>query len=169
MTCRSFEKSLPLLAGGDLRGRKAEKARSHLASCPACRREAADFEAALAAARALARADASPVWTEAEWRNALRSVIAGSAAQSRKASGPGRRLRPVLAYGLGVAALAGIAVSVLRKPPIRPAASFVGTVDLMLRQPAGPHLTSVRFLAKSGRIEVVWFFNRDFPTDFFGK
>jgi len=169
MTCRSFEKSLPLLAGGDLRGPKAEKARSHLASCPACRREAADFEATLTAARALAQADASPVWTEAEWRGVLRSVIAGSAAQPRNAPGLGRRLRPVLAYGLGVAALAGIAVSVLRKPPVRPAASFVGAVGPIIRQPAGPHLTSVRFLTKSGRLEVVWFFNRDFPTDFFGK
>jgi hypothetical protein len=171
MTCRSFRKSLPLHAGGDLRGRRAERARAHLAACAACRRDAAEFEAAIKTARSWARADDSPAWTEAEWRTAVRSASTAAALPIGKSPLRGRRFRPVLAYGLLAVAVVG--ASFLLKPRVRPSIPLAGISQLapgpLLQRPAGPHLTSVRFTAKNGRLELVWFFNRDLPTDFYGK
>jgi hypothetical protein len=170
MTCRSFRKSLPLFAGGDLSGRKAERMRAHLAACAVCRRDAAEFEAALETARSWARTDGVPAWTEAEWRTAVRSATAARPLV-RKSPRYVRRFRPVLAYSLLAVAVVG--ASVLLKPRVRPPIPLAGISQPvpgpLLRQPAGPHLTSVRFAAKGGRLEVVWFFNRNFPTDFYGK
>lgn len=171
MTCRSFQKSLPLYAGGDLVGRKAGQARAHLAACSSCRREAAEFERELEAIRSWARTDDAPAWTEAEWRAAVRSAAADSPSAFAKSPRPVRRLRPVLATSF--LALAVVGASVLLKPRVRPlistAAIFQPAPGPVLQRPAGPHLTSVRLAAKSGRLEVVWFFNRDFPADFYGK
>ncbi len=171
MMCRSFRKSLPLHAGGDLGGRKAERARAHLAACAACRREAAEFERALEAIRSWARTDDAPAWTEAEWRAAVRSASTASAPPIAKSPRPGRLFRPVLATGLLAVAVVG--ASFLLKPRVRPSISVAGISQTapgpLLQKPAGPHLTSVRFAAKNGRLEVVWFFNRDLPTDFYGK
>jgi hypothetical protein len=171
MTCRAFRKALPLHAGGDLAERKAERARAHLATCAVCRRDAAEFEKAIETARAWARTDNAPAWTEAEWRTAVRAASTDAPSILAKSPRPGRRFRPVLAYGL--LAVAVIGASFLLKPRVRPPVSVAGMSQTepgpLLRKPAGPHLTSVRFAAKNGRLEVVWFFNRDFPTDFYGK
>ncbi len=171
MTCRSFRKSLPLFAGGDLGGRKADRTRAHLAACATCRRDAAEFEAALETAQSWARTDGAPAWTEAEWRTAVRSATAAAPPPARKSPGDVRRFRPVLAYGLLIVAVVG--ASILLKPRVRPPIPLAGISQSapgpLLRQPTGPHLTSVRFAAKGGRLEVVWFFNRNFPTDFYGK
>jgi hypothetical protein len=171
MTCRSFRKSLPLYAGGDLGGRKAERTRAHLALCPACRRDAAEFEKALATARSWARTDATPAWTEVEWRAAVRSASTASASPLARPPRTVRPFRPVLAYSL--LAVAVIAASFILKPRVRPSIPVAGISQpapaLLFLRPSGPHLTSIRFAAKSGRLEVVWFFNRDFPADFYGK
>jgi anti-sigma factor RsiW len=171
MTCRSFRRSSPLHAGSDLGGRKAERARAHLAACPACRRDAAEFEKALAAIRTWARTDDAPAWTEAEWRTAVRSASTDPSSTFTKSPRPGRLLRPVLAYGFLAVAVVG--ASFLLKPRVQPPVPMAGITQTaagpLLQKPTGPHLTSIRFAAKSGRLEVVWFFNRDFPTDFYGK
>lgn len=174
MTCRAVRRALPLLSGDDLAVRKAARVRAHLAACADCRREAEEYAAAREAVRKLAREEARPAWTEGEWRATLQRAAAAAPRDRRRMP----RLRPVLAYGLAIAVAAGGAVAVLRKGPRRPpaavlakaspspAAGFIGPV---LRRPAGPHLTTITFDAKAGTIKVVWFFNRDVRTDFFGK
>lgn len=171
MTCRSFRKSLPLYAGGDLGGRRAERVRAHLAACGSCRRDAAEFTRTLEAVWSWARTDDTPAWTETEWRAAVRSAVTASSPPFATSPGPGLLLRPVLATSLLVIAVIG--ASFFLRPRVRPPVPVAGVSQAapgpLLQKPAGPHLTSVRFAAKNGRIEVVWFFNRDLPTDFYGK
>jgi hypothetical protein len=187
MTCRAVRKSLPLLAGDDLGPRKAAKVRAHLAVCATCRLEAATYAAARKAVRTLAREDQPPAWTEVEWSSAVR--IATGASPSRRKRAPALRLRPVLATGLAFAIAGAGTLAVLHKKPlpapaavlaenIRPpsAASALPALPKsteppgpVLRRPAGPHLTAITFDQKDGALKVVWFFNRDFKTDFYGK
>jgi anti-sigma factor RsiW len=178
MTCRAVRRSLPLLAGDDLGSGKTAKVRAHIAACDACRLEAATYAAARAVVRTFAREDRPPAWTEPEWRAAVRAA-AGAVPAERKRT-PVPRLRPVPAYVLAIALAAAGVVAVLHKTPHRApgaalagisssAAELAGPIGPELRRPAGPHLTTIRFNLKDGSIKVVWFFNRDFKTDFYGK
>ena len=76
MTCRKVRKVLPLMAGGDLAGRKAVKVEAHLAVCASCRRELEEYWGALGRVRAAARAEGAGEWSEAEWL-ALMARVAG--------------------------------------------------------------------------------------------
>jgi hypothetical protein len=128
-------------------------------------------------------APAAPVAPASDAPVAPASVRAGARAGGKRI--PALRLRPVLAYGLAIAIAAAGAVAVLKKPVLKPAAVFAeifspppattgssATTRLpgpMIRKPAGPHLTSVTFDMKDGVLKVLWFFNRDFKLDFYGK
>jgi len=172
MTCRAVRRALPLLAGGDLDPRKSARVRSHLESCAPCRREAVAYAGVRSAARALARAEAPPAWSEAAWRAAVRSASA-SAPPPRRRLAPA--FRPVLATGLAAAiALGGAAVALKTlRPRPRPDAPLAAIFDAapgpVLRAPAGPHLTTIAFDPKDGRIRLVWRFNRDPVPDLYGK
>jgi len=47
MTCRSVRQALPLLAGGDLDGRRLARVRAHVQACPSCQRRLHELEASL--------------------------------------------------------------------------------------------------------------------------
>lgn len=172
MTCRAARKALPLLAGDDLGPRKAAKVRAHVATCPSCRREADAYAGLRSAARALARADAPPAWSEAEWRAAVRGAVASAPAPRRRIA---PFLKPSLAYGLAVALTLGGAAVTLQslRPHRRPEAALAAVLappsGPVLREPAGPHLTRVTVDPKDGRVRLVWRFGRDLPPDFYGK
>lgn len=48
MTCQTVRSLLPLVAGGDLSGRRLERVRTHLADCPPCREHLRWLQAGLA-------------------------------------------------------------------------------------------------------------------------
>lgn len=151
MTCRKVRKVLPLMAGGDLAGRKAVKVEAHLAVCASCRRELEEYWGALGRVRAAARAEGAGEWSEAEWL-ALMARVAGGR-PGRKSPAPG--LRPRWALASGLAAVAVLAFLVVRitntgfKPEGAPPA-------------AGPDVVSVTMVSQETGLKVVWFFNKNF-------
>jgi anti-sigma factor RsiW len=120
--CRALEVLLSLRAAGALDPAETARVEAHLASCPACRAEAA------AAAEALSLARLPP--PSAAERGAVRDLPARTLAALRRADrrrGIARRALAALA-GAGVAAALAVAViapAVLRKAPVVPAPAAV--------------------------------------------
>ena len=100
MTCRKVRKLIPLIAGDDLRPRLARAVRAHLDACPGCRAELEGFRAALAEAKAAARAESVPEWGGGEW-NALMARVAAEAKGTGKIAGRRRHACPEAELGRG--------------------------------------------------------------------
>lgn len=110
MRCRRARRMLPLLAGGEIRGRRAEILDLHVRRCRRCREELARYEASRRSLFRLkgARSGAAPdLWPE------IRRRIEGSPEPSR------RRVRPwgVAAAALAAALVIGVAFVDFRAPP----------------------------------------------------
>jgi hypothetical protein len=106
MKCRTAEKYLPLLAGGDLGPRRARRIMAHLASCPRCRAELTGLATTLAEVRDIAVKGAPPDWSEAEWQGVMARVA--EQGRPKPAHAAGLRLSPAwaaVAAGVILAAL----------------------------------------------------------------
>jgi len=172
MNCKKAERWIPLAAGNDLSDKKAAAVRHHLEGCPDCRKDAAELERALRAAKTLAGAERAGDWSDAEWRSFLRSVTAGGIQKKRIwAVLP---LKPVLAGGLGLVFLAFGSFLLLKKPPaplITRAAAERPPIELTV--PKGsigrPDITSKTIVSKETGLKIIWFYNKNFQGDGFGK
>ncbi len=175
MSCRRFRKSIPLFVGGELPAAKAEKVERHLAACPACRAEAEEIERARAAVREMAGAGTAGDFTPAEWRTMIREIT--------REPGGGRtrevafRLRPVLAAAAGALVIAGLffVQKELRRPasPETGAFAVVGQETLPEIPPPAPtknpDVTSVTIVAPESGVRILWFYNKKFEWQGFGK
>ena len=175
MNCRALKKSIPLFAGGELPPAKTEKIRRHLADCPDCRAEAEEIERARAVVREMAGAGAAGDWSPAEWRGMIREII--KTPGERRARTAGMKLRPAFAASLGVLAVAGLFL--LQKELRRPAAPETGSFAVVtenaqpvLPPPAptkNPDVTSVKIRAPETGANIIWFYNKKFEWQGFGK
>ncbi len=151
MTCRKVRRALPLLAGGDLGGRKADKIVAHVEGCANCRAELEEYRSALGRVKAAARAEGAADWSEAEWQALMARVTEARPGKVRAPFGA----RPKWALASGFAALLILAVLVIRitntgfKPEGAPPA-------------AGPDVVSVTMVSQETGLRVVWFFNKNF-------
>ena len=151
MTCRKVRKALPLLAGGDLGGRKADKIVAHVEGCALCREELEEYRSALGRVRAAARAEGAGDWSETEWK-ALMMRIAGDG-PGRKSPAPGLRPRWALASGMAAVAVLAILVVRITNPGLKPEGAPPA---------AGPDVVSVTMVSQETGLKVVWFFNKNF-------
>jgi len=151
MTCRKVQRALPLLAGGDLGGRKADKIVAHVERCALCHKELEEYRSALGRIRAAARAEGAGDWSEAEWKTFMARVTEAQPEKRRTPFG----VRPRWALASGFAALLVLAVLAIRiantgfKPEGAPPAS-------------GPDVVSVTMVSQETGLKVVWFFNKNF-------
>jgi anti-sigma factor RsiW len=172
MNCKNAKKMIPLAAGNDLSAKKAAAVRDHLEGCPDCRKEAAELEHALRAAKTLAGAERAGDWSEAEWRSLLRSVTAGGIQKKRVWAG--LPLKPVLAGGLGLVFLAFGSFLLLKKSPA-PVVTRAAFESPSIEQAAPkridgqPDVTSRTIVSKETGLKIIWFYNKNFQGDGFGK
>ncbi len=103
MTCRQARKAIPLLARGDIGGRRAEKVLAHIASCGSCRGEFEAYRSSIERARSAGSVGEIKGWSEAEWHALMARITATGLPRKRRLLG----LRPqwALAWGLAAAAL----------------------------------------------------------------
>ncbi|MBM3312493.1 MAG: zf-HC2 domain-containing protein [Candidatus Aminicenantes bacterium] len=194
MNCRKAKSHLPLLAGGELGGRKTRALRSHLDLCPACRAEAADFRAALDRARSSAAEGAALDWTESEWRRMMDGIIASPPAANtvRRAFSLKPALSAAAAFCLVVLGTQYAFRQLLRTPrlsapgarreaaAVRPdslpafdRASLAALADVAgLRDPAFPDLSSgkqdipaLTIVSPESGVKIVWFFNENLDME----
>jgi len=98
MTCKTVQKYLPLLAGGDLGARKERRLLAHLDRCPGCRAELEEYRSALRRVKAAAREEGVPDWASAEWK----ALMVRAASQKAEGRGATAGLRPRWALASGV-------------------------------------------------------------------
>jgi len=175
MKCRTVRKRIPVFVGGELPAAKSERVRRHLVACLACRAEAEEIERARAAVREMAGAGAAGDWSPAEWRGMIREII--DAPDESRAWTAVMRLRPAFAATLGVLIVAGFFL--LQKELRRPAAPETGSFAVAtenaqptLPPPAptkNPDITSVTIRASETGANIVWFYNKKFEWQGFGK
>lgn len=172
MNCKKAKRRIPLAAGNDLSGKKAAALLIHLERCPDCRKEAAELEHALRAAKALAGGDQTGDWSEAEWLNLMRNVRA--AGIQKKRVWAGLPLKPVLAGGLGLVLLAFGSFLLLKKSPA-PVVTRAAFESPSIEQAAPkridgqPGVTSTTIVSKETGLKIIWFYNKNFQGDGFGK
>jgi len=172
MKCQKIEKWIPRLAGNELPAKKAARVKAHFEKCAGCRKEAAEFEAALKAARALARADEPLDWSEAEWRHLLRNVTAAKI--EKKKAWAGWPLKPALAGALLLLLIAAGTFLLLKKAPVQPdiqAALKTPAVSAAkpAPQPGKQEVQSMTIVSKETGLKIIWFFNKNFVWEDYGK
>lgn len=171
MNCKKAERLIPLAAGNDLSGKKAAALLIHLEQCPDCRKEAAELEHALRAAKALAGGDQTGDWSEAEWLNLMRNVRA--AGIQKKRIWAGFPLKPVLAGGLGLVLLVFGSLLLQKSPAPLVTQATIERPALEQVRPKGPNgqpgVTSRTIVSKETGLKIIWFYNKNFQGDGFGK
>ncbi len=175
MSCRTIRKRIPLFVGGDLSASKSERVMRHLASCPECRAEAEEIERSRAVVREMARAGAAGDFSPAEWRRMIRRITEAPA--ESRARTAAMKLRPAFAATLGVLAVAGFFL--LQKELRSPAAPETGSFAVAgaearpaLPPPAptrNPDVTAVTIRAPETGANIIWFYNKKFEWQGFGK
>jgi anti-sigma factor RsiW len=165
MTCRGTKKYLPLLAGDELSQKKALKVKAHLERCPGCRKEAEEISAALDAAKGMAQKEALRDWTDAEWRQMLRSVTAAKVVRRQRAV----RLvqKPAFAFGLALMIFAAGALWLHKKLPWRPEEGDAlqarsQTAAQRSGESSGQDVMSMTIVSQETGLKIVWFFNKNF-------
>jgi len=165
MTCRGAKRYLPLLAGNELSQKKSMRVKAHLERCPGCRKEAEDIAAALEAAKGLAQKEALRDWTDAEWRQILRSVM--SAAVEKRPWAARLVQKPAFAFGLALLLFAAGALWLQKKLPWQPEErdgleARTQAAALRPGEPAGQDVSSMTIVSQETGLKIVWFFNKNF-------
>ena len=165
MTCRKVRKLIPLIAGDDLRPRLARAVRAHLDACPGCRAELEGFRAALAEAKAAARAESVPEWGGGEWNALMARVAAEAKGTGKTPAGAGRRVpRPSWAAASVLGAVIGLAVLsvLLRGPSPRPEGSPGGSGLVIASENPRQDRVSITMVSPETGLQVVWFLDKNF-------
>jgi len=165
MTCRGTKKYLPLLVGNELSQKRALKVKAHLERCPGCRKEVEEISAALDAAKGLAQKEALRDWTDAEWRQMLRSVTAANV--ERRPWAVRLVQRPAFAFGLALLIFAASALWLQKKLPLRPEERGAlqarsQTTAQRPKESAGQDVLSMTIVSQETGLKIVWFFNKNF-------
>jgi anti-sigma factor RsiW len=172
MICKRIQKSLPLLVGNELAVKEAARVYAHLDECADCRKEEQEFAAARQAAQVLARADEPEDWDDAEWLHLLQSITL-SKIEKKKAL-PGLSLKPVLASALALLVIAAGAFFFLKRPSAPPDARATlqpPSQDLIApaRKTGKQDVPSMTIISKETGLKIIWFFNKNFEAEGFGK
>lgn len=172
MNCDKAKKWIPLAAGNDLPPKKEAAVRRHLEGCPECRKDALEVQEALRAAKAMAGAERAEDWNEAEWRRVIRNATAAGIEKKRALAG--FRLKPVMAGGLGFVFLV-LGMLVLHKKEQPPLAANAAFQTPSIQQPESKAAsgqtdgTSKTIVSKETGLKIIWFYNKNFQGDGFGK
>jgi anti-sigma factor RsiW len=176
MTCRAMKKRIPLFVGGELTERKNGRIRRHLAVCPECRTEAGELERTRVAVREMAGAGPSEDWSPTEWRKMIGEITkAREGGRARSVST--FRLRPVLAGALGVLVMAGLIVlqREMRRSPAPETGAFANANPEARFETPPPtstkdsDVTSVTLVSPETGTKIIWFYNKKFEWQGFGK
>lgn len=171
MNCKKVQRWLPLMAGSDLSGSKAEAVKAHLAQCPHCQQEYEAYVRSLESAKEWLEKDRQD-WEEREWQQVVRKAFEEKeTAASPLAPWPFKR---VWAYAMmGVMAVALTLIFVIRPFHLREGSAqdsemFARTQaqlsggTLEASQQDVVRMTMV--LPESGQ-KIVWFFDRNFELE----
>jgi anti-sigma factor RsiW len=172
MRCDRILKLLALFAGAELSRKKAGRIAAHLEACPSCRREAAGMAAALRAAKALARTDEVEDWSEPQWRSMMREITSSRIARKRILAGPA--WKPVLAGAVALLLVVSGAYFFLKR------SSEPSSVQTALRTPSQSLTAPVQppergdgksktIISKESGLKIIWFYNKDFQGEGYGK
>ncbi len=144
-------KLMPLCAGNDLRPRLMTAVRAHVDSCPACRKELAEYRESLSRLKAAAKAESVPDWSEAEWR-ALAARFKPAAPPTKR---PGFLAQPRWATASVLGAFLGLAVlTMLFKD------GNLGPLEISAE--AEPSVVSLTLVSQETGLQVVWFLDKNF-------
>jgi len=175
MNCQGAKKRIPLFVGGELPAGQTERVRRHLEACPACRTEAEEIGRTRLAVREMARAGGAEDWSPAEWRRVIATVTKSEA--DRRGAPAVWKLKPVLAAGLGIFLLVAGALY-LRRSSRTPEAPVVAMTAIdqeaklgsaTVAPKANPDVTSVTLVSPETGLKIIWFYNKKFEWQGFGK
>ncbi len=172
MKCHKARKLIPLAAGKDLPAKKAAAVGEHLKGCPDCRREASELEGALQAAKTLAGKERIEDWSEAEWRKLLGNVTAPK--MERKRPWAELSFKPALAGAVGLVLLVIGSFLLLKKsgaPPVTQAALTPSVLEQVAPKEltSRPDVSSKTIVSKETGLKIIWFYNKNFQGDGYGK
>jgi anti-sigma factor RsiW len=175
MNCHGARKRIPLYVGGELAPKKSEHVRRHLEACPACRTEAEEIGRARLAVREMARSAQAEDWSPAEWRRLVADVT-GTASDDRRGGPAEWKLRPVLAGALGsliLVLLTGILFlfrsSNSPEAPVMAMSTIDESAKVEAAPKANPDVTSVNLVSPETGTKIIWFYNKKFEWQGFGK
>ncbi len=165
MTCRKVRKLIPLIAGDDLRPRLARAVRAHIDACPGCRAELEGFRAALAEAKAAARAESVPEWGGGEW-NALMARVAAEAKGTGKSAGRRRHACPEAELGRGFGPRrrdrAGRSLRPFKRPVAAAGGAPGGSGLVIASENPRQDRVSITMVSPETGLQVVWFLDKNF-------
>jgi len=172
MTCKRTIKYLALFVGDELSKRKVGHVSAHLKACPACRREAGVMAAALGAAKALARSEEVGDWSESQWRSMMREITSAGIEPKRLLTGP--VWKPVLAGVTALLLIVSGALLFLKKPSGAPAVQTAfrapsQSLAASVQAPDGGGGKSTTIISKETGLKIIWFYNKDFQGEGYGK
>jgi len=172
MNCKKSEKYIPLLAGNELSATKTAKVRAHLEKCESCMSQAREIESALRAAKTLASLEGATDWSESEWRDLLTRITATKV--EKRSVWPGLSLKPALAGSLALILIIAGTFLFSRKSPTplktqsvlqAPSQNMVKPDEQNIKQEGQP----ITIISKETGLKIIWFYNKNFNGEGYGK
>jgi len=161
MKCKKIKRLLPLYAGNDLSLRMASAVKSHLSSCPECRREYKVHIQSLQEIKEWLKSERIN-WDEAEWQQSVKRAAAGKIAQ-KKTLAPWP-FKPVWALGFMTVILIVISIFWLGPSLFRERSGLQPDTDV-IKQTSSQEVVEMILVSRETGLKVKWFLNKNFNLE----
>jgi len=161
MKCKKIKRLLPLYTGNDLSLRMASAVKSHLSSCPECRREYKVYIQSLQEIKEWLKSERID-WDEAEWQQSVKRAAAGKITQKKKlAPWP---FKPVWALGFMTVILIVISIFWLW-PSLFRERSGLQPDTALIKQTSSQEVVEMTLVSRETGFKVKWFLNKNFNLE----
>jgi len=161
MKCKKIKRLLPLYAGNDLSLRMASAVKSHLSSCPECRREYKVYIQSLQEIKEWLKSERID-WDEAEWQQSVKRAAAGKITQ-KKTLAPWP-FKPVWALGFMTVILIVISIFWLW-PSLFRERSGLQPDAAVIKQTSSQEVVEMTLVSRETGFKVKWFLNKNFNLE----
>ncbi|MEA3421291.1 MAG: zf-HC2 domain-containing protein [Acidobacteriota bacterium] len=161
MKCKKIKRLLPLYAGNDLSLRMASAVKSHLSSCPECRREYKVYIQSLQEIKEWLKSERID-WDEAEWQQSVKRAAAGKIVQ-KKTLAPWP-FKPVWALGFMTVILIVISIFWLG-PSLFRERSGLQPDTAVIKQTSSQEIVEMILVSRETGFKVKWFLNKNFNLE----
>ncbi len=161
MKCKKIKRLLPLYAGNDLSLRIASAVKSHLSSCPECRREYKVYIQSLQEIKEWLKSERID-WDEAEWQQSVKRAAAGKITQ-KKTLAPWP-FKPVWALGFMTVILIVISIFWLW-PSLFRERSGLQPDAAVIKQTSSQEVVEMTLVSRETGFKVKWFLNKNFNLE----